>query len=102
MSTSQRNALQAATLDVVKTIDFQDEYVSQSVWSLVAVFDAHPKNLDILLKVYEAVDERMTEDWKLAKVLPAYYEGSRQEAFLTLLEVEPNQYISYLLQESYS
>ena len=96
---SQRRILQAATLDLVKTINFQDEYVAQSVWELVAIFEAHPDNLDILVKVYEAVDERFAEDWKLDVVLPAYYEGSRKEAFLTLLEVEPGQYVSWVVQD---
>ena len=99
LSTSQRRALQSATLNLVKTIDFQEEWVSQSVWSLVAVFDAHPDNLDVLTNVYAAVDERMGEDWKLDEVLPAYYEGSKNEAFLKLLEVEPGQHVTYMLQD---
>lgn len=92
---SQRTTLKEATLEVLQTIDFQDEFVSNSVWQLVGIFDAHPENLDLLLAVYGAVAERMAEDWKLETALPAYYGGSRQEAFLTLLEVEPNQYFQY-------
>lgn len=98
LNASQRNALKEATLEVVQSIDFQEEYITTYVWDLVAVFDAHPDNLDILVKVYETVDERMADDWKLAEVLPAYYAGSTKEAFLTLLEVEPNQYVSYRLR----
>lgn len=98
LNASQRRTLQEATIEMVKTIDFQEEYVTTYVWDLVAVFDAHPDNLDVLVKVYEAVDQRMAEDWKLTEVLPAYYEGSKKDAFLALLEVEPNQYVSYRLQ----
>ncbi|MYF37581.1 MAG: hypothetical protein F4219_02240 [Gammaproteobacteria bacterium] len=99
LNNSQRRTLEAATLDMVRTIDFQDEYISQSVWQLVAIFDAHPDNLDLLLKVYDAVDERLGEDWKLEVILPAYYEGSKEEAFLTLLDVEPGEYISWVVQD---
>ena len=69
------------------------------MWGLVAIFEAHPKNLDILVKVYEAVDERFAEDWKLDVVLPAYYEGSRKEAFLTLLEVEPSEFVVWVVED---
>ena len=94
---SQRKRLQAATLDLVKTIDFQDEYVEQLVWELVAIFDAHPNNLDLLLTVNKAVDERRSEDWKLDEILPEYYEGSKQEAFLALLELNPSERISWAI-----
>lgn len=96
---SQRRKLQAATLEFVKTIDFQEVYVAQMVWQLVAIFDAPPENLDILVEVYKAVDERHGEDWKLDEVLPAYYEGSKQEAFLTLLDVNPGQYVEWTVRE---
>ena len=86
---SQRRSLQAATLDLVKSIDFQDEYVLYAVWQLVAIFDANPDNLDVLINVYEAVDGRHAQDWKLDEILPAYYEGSKQEAFQTLLDLDP-------------
>ena len=96
---SQRRKLQAATLEFVKTIDFQDDYVTQMVWQLVAIFDAPPENLEVLVEVYKAVDERLGEDWKLDEVLPAYYEGSKQEAFLTLLDVNPGQYVDWIVRE---
>ncbi|MYD45556.1 MAG: hypothetical protein F4W92_04320 [Gammaproteobacteria bacterium] len=85
---SQRRSLQAAALDLVKSIDFQDEYVLNAVWQLVAIFDAHPDNLDVLVKVYEAVNERLPQDWKLGEILTAYYEGSKQEAFQSLLDLD--------------
>lgn len=85
---AQRRSLESATLELVKTIDFQDEYVLQSVWQLVALFDAHPDNLEVLVNVYKAIDERLASDWKLDEVLKAYYDGSKQEAFLALLDVE--------------
>ena len=94
---SQSKRLQAATLDFVKTIDFQEEYVASSVWELVAIFDAHPDNLDVLLSVYKAVDERHSEDWKFEEILPAYYEGSKQEAFLTLLDLNPDERIVWAI-----
>ena len=85
---SQRRSLQTATLDLVQSIDFQDEYVLYAVWQLVAIFDAHADNLDVLVNVYDAVDERLTQDWKLGEILTAYYEGSKQEAFQTLLDLD--------------
>ena len=94
---SQRKRLQSATLDLVKTIDFQDEYVVQLVWELVAIFDAHPDNLEILVTVYEAVNERYSEDWKLEEILPAYYLGSKQDAFLTLLDLNPSERITWAI-----
>ncbi|MCY3541589.1 MAG: hypothetical protein OXH31_06750 [Gammaproteobacteria bacterium] len=94
---SQRKRLQTATLELVKTIDFQQEYVARSIWELVAIFDAHPDNLNVLLTVYEAVDQRQSEDWKLEEILPAYYEGSKQEAFLTLLDMNPSEQIVWAI-----
>ena len=88
---SQRRSLQAAAIDLVRTIDFQDEYVLRNVWLLVAVFDAPSENVDVLVNVYEAVAERNTQDWKLDEILRAYYEGSKHEAFQILMDLELGQ-----------
>lgn len=92
---SERQLLEDSILDIIDSIDFQDEFVIMYVVDMVLVFDAHPSNLPVLLAAIEEVQMNTQFEYGFEDILELYYEDKRQQAFELLLQVEFEERYAY-------
>ena len=103
-SNSERQLFNDLAVQFINQIDFQDEYVISYVYQFVLDFDIEPTNLDVLRNTVDALSTRTELAIDVHQMITDYFEGSKLEAFKTLIESElrNDYYVRSIIDENYA
>lgn len=103
-NSSQRDWLRDLATNFVNQIDFQDEFALSYVYQFILDFDIELSNVDVLRDIVNALTERTELAVDVAGMLTDYFEGSKLDAFKTLIEsdLRNDYYVRSIIDENYS
>ncbi len=103
-NSSQRDWLSELAINFVNQIDFQEEFALNYVYPFILDFDIEISNLEVLRDIVNAVSVKTELAIDVDSMLTDYFEGSKLDAFKTLIESElrDQYYIQRVVDEGYS
>ncbi|MDE0191559.1 MAG: hypothetical protein OXQ90_09400, partial [Gammaproteobacteria bacterium] len=88
LTASQRDALIAAAGEYLEKLDLKSEFAQSTVFELLLVPKAHPTNRDALYELAVEAQRLAQMAVDVAETLPRILQGTDEEAFLALVELE--------------
>ena len=88
LTAPQREALVAAASEYLAKLDLKDEFAQSTVFELLLVPEAHPTNRDALYELAAEAQRLAQMAVDVAATLPRILEGTDEEAFLALVELQ--------------
>ncbi|MYF30795.1 MAG: tetratricopeptide repeat protein [Gammaproteobacteria bacterium] len=88
LTAPQREALVAAASEYLAKLDLKDEFAQSTVFELLLVREAHPTNRDALYELAAEAQRLAQMAVDVAAMLPRILEGTDEEAFLALVELQ--------------
>lgn len=103
-NSSQREWLQELAINFVNQIDFQDEFAFSYVYQFILDFDIELSNVEVLREIVDALAARTELEIDVAGMLTDYFDGSKLDAFKTLIEsdLRNNHYVRSIIDENYA
>ena len=101
---TNRERFKELAIRFVNQIDFQDEFALSYVYQVILDFNIDPTNVDVLRNVVKTLNDRTEIAIDVESMITDYFEGSKLDAFKTLIESElrNDYYVRSIIDENYA